>query len=71
SRGLGDVYKRQANEPVVSQVIRNFPVNISIVYGNIERATGNSFGTLTVQLTGDADKVEEAIAFITVSYTHL
>ena len=29
-----------ANEPVVSQVIRNFPVNISIVYGNIERATG-------------------------------
>lgn len=53
-----------ANEPVVSQVIRNFPVNISIVYGNIERATGNSFGTLTVQLTGDADKVEEAIVFI-------
>ena len=32
-----------ANEPVVSQVIRNFPVNIRNVYGNIERATGNSF----------------------------
>lgn len=53
-----------ANEPVVSQAIRNFPINISIVYGNIERATGNSFGTLTVQFTGDADKVEEAINFI-------
>lgn len=53
-----------ANEPVVSQAIRKFPINISIVYGNIERVTGNSFGTLTVQFTGDTDKIEEAINFI-------
>lgn len=53
-----------ANEPVVSQAIRKFPISISIVYGNIERVTGNSFGTLTVQFTGDTDKIEEAINFI-------
>ena len=56
--------ENNANEPVVSQAIRKFPINISIVYGNIERATGSSFGTLTVQFAGDADSITEAIAFI-------
>ena len=56
--------ENNANEPVVSQAIRKFPINISIVYGNIERATGSSFGTLTVQFAGDTDSITEAIAFI-------
>ncbi|MBV7389445.1 methionine ABC transporter ATP-binding protein [Enterococcus alishanensis] len=53
--------ENNAGEPVVSQAIRNFDVNVSIIYGNIERAAGNSFGTLTVQLTGS--EVTKAIEF--------
>lgn len=56
--------ENNAGEPVVSQAIRKFPIDISIVYGNIERSTGSSFGTLTVQFTGDSAEIEQAIAFI-------
>lgn len=56
--------ENNAGEPVVSQAIRKFQVDISIVYGNIERADGNSFGTLTVQVTGDEKEVDQALAFI-------
>lgn len=56
--------ENNAGEPVVSQAIRKFQVDISIVYGNIERADGNSFGTLTVQLTGTAKEIDQALAFI-------
>lgn len=56
--------ENNAGEPVVSQAIRKFQVDISIVYGNIERADGNSFGTLTVQLTGASTEIDQALAFI-------
>ncbi|GCF95106.1 methionine import ATP-binding protein MetN 2 [Enterococcus florum] len=56
--------ENNAGEPVVSQAIRKYKVDISIVYGNIERADGNSFGTLTVQLAGDEKEINQAIAYI-------
>ncbi|MGM0213419.1 methionine ABC transporter ATP-binding protein [Enterococcus sp. AZ109] len=56
--------ENNAGEPVVSQAIRKFQVDISIVYGNIERADGNSFGTLTVQITGAEKEIDQALAFI-------
>ncbi len=34
------------------------------LYGNIERAPGSSFGTLTVQLTGEPRDIDLAIDFI-------
>lgn len=54
--------ENNAGEPVVSQAIRQFDIDISIVYGNIERAVGNTFGTLTVQITGS--EIDQALTYI-------
>lgn len=55
--------KVNAGEPVISQAIRKFDVDISVVYGNMQRAGGNSIGTLTIQLIGEKSAVDQAIEF--------
>lgn len=55
--------KVNAGEPVISQAIRKFDVDISVVYGNMQRAGGNSIGTLTIQLIGEKAAVDQAIEF--------
>lgn len=52
-----------ANEPVISQAIRKFDVDINVVYGNIRQSKDNSFGSLTVLITGDDDAVNGTMAF--------
>lgn len=56
--------ENNANEPVVSQVIRNFNVNVSIVHGKIQRAGDLTFGTMTILLMGEDAETEKALAFI-------
>lgn len=53
-----------ANEPVISQTIRQFPIDINVVYGNIRQASGGSVGSLTVLLTGETADIQAAISFI-------
>lgn len=55
--------ENNANEPIMSQAIRKFPIEINVVAGKIERAEGASFGTLTVLITGEAQAINQAIAF--------
>lgn len=52
-----------ANEPVISQAIRQYDVDVNVVYGNIRQGKEGSFGTLTVLLTGDATAIRQATAF--------
>ncbi|MEG0078359.1 methionine ABC transporter ATP-binding protein [Enterococcus sp.] len=52
-----------ANEPVISQVIRQFDVDINVVYGNIRRSKEDSFGSLTVLITGKEDAIDQTMAF--------
>lgn len=52
-----------ANEPVISQAIRQFNVDVNVVYGNIRQGKEGSFGTLTVLLTGDKEAIKQAIDF--------
>jgi D-methionine transport system ATP-binding protein len=52
-----------ANEPVISQAIRRFQIDVNVVYGKIQQTNEGSFGGLTVLLTGEASEVEKAIAF--------
>lgn len=52
-----------ANEPVISQAIRKFDVDINVVFGKIRQGKVGSFGSLTILITGDADAVDQTIAF--------
>lgn len=52
-----------ANEPVISQAIRKFPVEINVMSGQVQQAKGAAFGTLTIILTGEDEDVTRAIDF--------
>ena len=52
-----------ANEPVISQAIRQFDVDINVVYGNIRQSKEDSFGSLTVLITGAEDAIDKTMAF--------
>ncbi|MFV0557585.1 MAG: methionine ABC transporter ATP-binding protein [Enterococcus sp.] len=52
-----------ADEPIISQAIRQFDVDINVVYGNIRQAKEGTFGSLTILLTGKDQAINEAITF--------
>lgn len=52
-----------ANEPVISQAIRQFKIDVNVVYGKIQQTNEGSFGALTVLLTGDKKEIDQAVAF--------
>ncbi|KAF1299338.1 methionine ABC transporter ATP-binding protein [Enterococcus sp. JM4C] len=55
--------ENNANEPVISQAIRAYQVDINVVYGTVQQANGSTLGSLTVLLTGEPREIEQAIAF--------
>ena len=52
-----------ANEPVISQAIRQFDVDINVVQGQVQQAKEGAFGTLTVMITGTTSEIDKALAF--------
>ncbi|GGC79153.1 methionine ABC transporter ATP-binding protein [Enterococcus wangshanyuanii] len=52
-----------ANEPVISQAIRQFKVDINVVQGQVQQAKEGAFGTLTVMVLGEQSEVEKTLAF--------
>ncbi|OTN77684.1 ABC transporter ATP-binding protein [Enterococcus sp. 8G7_MSG3316] len=52
-----------ANEPVISQAIRQFNIDVNVVYGKIQQTNEGSFGALTVLLTGETSEIDQAVAF--------
>ncbi|WP_429949432.1 methionine ABC transporter ATP-binding protein [Enterococcus sp. AZ101] len=54
-----------ANEPVISQAIRKFDVDINVVQGQVQQAKEGAFGSLTVMIIGTKDEVEKTLTFFT------
>ncbi|GAB6099991.1 methionine ABC transporter ATP-binding protein [Halanaerocella petrolearia] len=50
-----------AGEPIVSDFIHTHQVEANILYGNIDKIQGTSFGTLVIELTGERDNIESSI----------
>ena len=48
---------------MISQAIRQFDVDINVVYGNIRQSKEDSFGSLTVLITGKEDAIDQTMAF--------
>ena len=56
----GDV----AGNALMSEIYKKFTVESNILYGNIDYIKGKPLGKLAVNLTGDKDKIEEAVEYI-------
>jgi len=57
---LGNV----ASEPIISDLIRHYGVTVNILHGNIDRLRSTLFGTLTLELQGDAYNLTKAHEYL-------
>ena len=53
-----------AGEPVISSLIRKFDVEADILYGNIDSIKDTPYGRMLLSLSGAAEAVENALAFL-------
>ncbi|MBM7700241.1 methionine ABC transporter ATP-binding protein [Kurthia huakuii] len=54
----------QTEQPVITEIIRTFTVDVNIVHGNISPTKSGPYGTLIVQLTGADADVAAAIHYL-------
>lgn len=59
----------RAEEPIISETVRQFGVQVNILHGQIEYIGDNPLGVLVAELSGDQEQVESAIAYICRSTT--
>ena len=52
----------KANDPAIMDLVRNYPVEVSILFGNIEILSGVPFGTLTIDMKGEGKDILDAVA---------
>lgn len=57
---VGDV----AEQPLITNIIRKFQVNVSILQGNISQTQGGSYGTLFIHIDGDENELAKVLQFI-------
>lgn len=53
-----------ADEPVIAGLIRRFPIDVSILYGNIDHIKDTPYGRLLIGLSGTAESVADALAYL-------
>ncbi|WP_304173734.1 methionine ABC transporter ATP-binding protein [Limnochorda pilosa] len=53
-----------AKEPVITHLVRRFPVMANILSGQIDRLGGTPFGVLLVELTGKPGDLERALTYL-------
>ena len=51
-------------EPIIAGLIRRFDIDISILYGNVDHIKTTPYGTLLLELSGDAEKIQEALSYL-------
>ena len=53
-----------AYQPILSQLIRQFGVDMSILHGQVDEIQDETFGSLAVYASGEADSVRDAVAHL-------
>ncbi|WP_027338812.1 methionine ABC transporter ATP-binding protein [Halonatronum saccharophilum] len=53
-----------ASKPIISSLIHQYSLDANILYGNIDKIQGISFGTLIIELTGDKEQVSKGIKYL-------
>lgn len=54
-----------AEQPLISQVIRQYDVTVNILQGKISQTQAGSYGTLFIHIDGEESETEKAITFMT------
>lgn len=54
----------RTEEPVISQLVKQYDVSVSVVHGNISQTKSGPYGTLVVHIDGDATNIEQSLAFL-------
>ncbi|CCQ96362.1 methionine ABC transporter (ATP-binding protein) [[Clostridium] ultunense Esp] len=53
-----------AQQPIISQMIKRFDIDVNILQGKINRIQQTSYGSLILELSGDAKEQERAIQYL-------
>ncbi|MDZ5472151.1 methionine ABC transporter ATP-binding protein [Bacillus sp. 31A1R] len=53
-----------AEQPLITNVIRNYQVTVNILQGKISQTQNGSYGTLFIHLDGDKEEISKAIDYI-------
>jgi D-methionine transport system ATP-binding protein len=53
-----------ANEPVISQTIRQYKVDINVLQGHLKQTKDGGIGTLVVIVTGELDEIDHALNYV-------
>ncbi len=54
----------KTEQPVISHLVKQFDVEVSIVHGNISQTKNGAYGTLIVQIDGSQTNVTEALRYL-------
>lgn len=54
----------QTEQPILTKLIRKYPVDINIVHGNISHTQRGAYGTLIIQIKGTQPEIAQALAFL-------
>lgn len=60
----------RTEQPILSRLIKQFHVEVNIVQGNIAQTQNGAYGTLYLQLDGDASSIDEAIQYLHEEEVH-
>ena len=53
-----------ANEPVISKLIKNFDLEVGILFGSLDDIKDVPFGRLIISLDGSQEEIEKAMAYV-------
>ncbi|WP_079507069.1 methionine ABC transporter ATP-binding protein [Mesobacillus jeotgali] len=53
-----------AEQPLITRLIREYPITVNILQGKISQTQNGSYGTLFIHLEGDENELDRAIEFI-------
>jgi len=59
-----------ADEPIISEMVRQFNVDTNILLGRIDRLETNTIGTLVIELTGAPDGINNALDYLRNKSVH-
>ncbi len=58
-------FKKDVDEPVISEISRRFNINCSIVLANVEVIGNDALGAMIVKISGEEENIESAVKYIT------
>ncbi|WP_338751016.1 methionine ABC transporter ATP-binding protein [Bacillus sp. FJAT-52991] len=53
-----------AEQPIITELIRNFQISVNIVQGKVSQTQDGAYGSLFVHLTGSSEEVDRAVTYL-------